>query len=127
MKTDSFAQFVFADLTPPPFVENMLVARKDRLESKDNRTFPIQGTALKQRSRKTLAGGQGVIVADQHQIGALHFLVNLIEFDDRLVRAVGLTEISEILAAAIGIIRADFAFHTLQRMQLRRRPTRSQM
>src|SRR5215467_4005396 len=125
MKTDSFSQFVFADLAPPPFVENMLVARKDRLESQNNRTFTIERAALKQRPCKTLAGGQGVIVANQHQVGALDFFVNLIEFDNGLIGAVCLTEIPQILAAAVGVIGADFAFYTLQRMQLRRRPTRS--
>src|SRR5579862_5270806 len=127
MKANAFPQLVFADLAPPPLVEDVLIASKDRLKSKNDRTLPRQRTMLEQRSSKALASRQGVIVADQNDVGILGLGVNLTDVENRLVAAVSLTEIPQILATAVRIVRADFALNTLERVQLRRGASRSQV
>ena len=68
-----------------------------------------------------------MIVADQDEIGGFDLSVDLAEFENRLIRAVGLAEISQILAAPVRVIGANLAFHPFEGVKLRRRAPRSQV
>ena len=65
-----------------------------------------------------LCGGQRVIVADQDYIGRVHGVVNLLGIENGIVVAKSLVEFAKIFAAVVGILGANFALHSRQRVQL---------
>src|SRR5215469_2971676 len=125
MEAEALPQLVFTDLAPPPLVENVLIASKDGLESQHDWTVAGQRTMLEQRSHEALASRQGMIVADQSDIGLLDLCMNLAEIENRRVGAISLAEIPQVLAPTVWIVGADFALNAFERVQLSRRASRS--
>jgi hypothetical protein len=70
-------QFVFSNLPPPPFLQNVLVARKNRLHAQNYRPVSKQGTLLEKPAGESLASRQGMVVADQDQVGDANLLMDL--------------------------------------------------
>src|SRR5258708_25255711 len=64
-ETDALAQFGFVNFAALPFVENMLVAGKNRFHSQYYRS-PVEFEIAEERSQITLRVGQSMIVADQN-------------------------------------------------------------
>src|SRR5438445_1522550 len=64
VEADSLAEFAFVNLAAPPFVENMLIAGKDGLDSEYNAAVACQGSLLDERSGAPLGGGQSVVVTN---------------------------------------------------------------
>ncbi|MBV9182040.1 MAG: UbiX family flavin prenyltransferase [Acidobacteria bacterium] len=78
---------------------------------------------LDQLGGEALRFGQSVIVADQHDIGALYLRVKFLPTEHPSVLAKGLREFPEVLSAGGGIPRLDLASHLGQRPNLRRCPS----
>src|SRR3974390_2939269 len=68
VEADAGPQLLGADLAAPPFVEYVLVARENRLQSQDQWPLPRQRTHLEERSGVPLGAGKGMIVADQDDL-----------------------------------------------------------
>ena len=64
VEADSLAEFAFVNLAAPPFVENMLIAGKDGLDSEYHAAVACQGSLLDERSGAPLGGGQSVVVTN---------------------------------------------------------------
>src|SRR3981081_1801429 len=62
---DALAKIAFVNFAAEPFVENMLVAGKNSLDSQHYRT-PVEFEIAEERSQIALRIGQGVIIADQN-------------------------------------------------------------
>jgi hypothetical protein len=88
----------------------VLIAGEDSFDAEDHLPISSQGALLKKRCRIALGGGQGVIVADENHVGCMQSLAKLVAIEERIVLAEGLGELAQILAAAIRILSADFAF-----------------
>jgi len=74
---------------------------------------------LDERCRITLSGCQSMIVSDQDHIGCVQSILNLLTIQNRIVVGESLGKLAKIFATTLRILRADFAFHSSQRMQLR--------
>ena len=69
IEANSLPEFLCINLAPPPFVEDVLVAREDGFDSKNHRPIPRLGALLQQSCGKTLRRRQGMVVADEHDVG----------------------------------------------------------
>ena len=118
---------MLVDFAAPPLVNDVLVARKDRLYSEHHGTVADQGSLFQQRPGKPLACGQCMVVGNQYQVSRLHRFLHICRGQNGFVRAIGCTEVFQILAAADVVVGADLAFHCLERMSLRRRAPRPQV
>src|SRR5712692_1388047 len=99
VEADALAEFAFINLAAPPFVENMLVAGKDGLDSKDHAAVPCKGSLLDERSGVALGGGQSMVVPDQNNVGGTQGTLNLLRVEERIIVAESLVELPEILAS----------------------------
>src|SRR6185437_4830855 len=69
VKADALAEFRLANFASPPLVENVLIAGKNGFHTEHHRTVAGLHTLFEQGSRKSLRGGQSVIVADENRVG----------------------------------------------------------
>src|SRR5581483_3543188 len=112
-------QFVLVNFAPPPLVEDVLVAGKDRLQRKHNRTIAEVHQILKLSCRKFLRRGQSVVITDEHQVRLRNERLPIAGLQYGLVGSKSLAEGLQILAPAARILGADFALHSRQRLKLR--------
>src|SRR5437867_1894260 len=126
IKTNALTQFCFIDFPPPPFIENVLIARKNRFHSQDHGTVAGLRAFLQQGCSKTLRSRQRMIIANQQNISVADQSVELWPVKDRLIGAISLGEVPKIFAAAVMILGSDLTFDACQRMQLRRTAPGSQ-
>ena len=120
-------EFGLVDFPSPPFVQDVLIAREDRFHSQNQRTISSDRLLLQKRTRETLAGGQRMVIADQHQISPTDRLMHAGNIHHRLVGPVGGAKVFQILSPAIVIIGADFTLDSFESMQLRCGASRSQV
>ena len=93
VEADALLQFFGVNLAPPPFVENVLITRKNCFKTEDYGAVSGLGTLLEKSRGKTLRRRQSVIVADENQVGAAHAGSKFLPVDDGFVRAEGLAEV----------------------------------
>src|SRR5437868_3012426 len=68
-----------------------------------------------------------MIVANQHDVGRMQSILNLLRIKQGIVAAERVAEFPEIFAAAMRILRANFALHARQRRKLCRAASQSQI
>ena len=126
IKSNALTEFCFTNFAAPPFVENVLIARKNRFHTQNH--GPVAGLcAFFQQSRsKTLRSRQRMIIANQQNIGAVHERVELLPIENGLIGAVSLGEVPKIFATSVMILSPDLTFDTGQRVELRRTASGSQ-
>ena len=118
IEADALAQFVLIDFAAPPFFENVLIAGEDGFDSEHDRAISGQSALLEERCGIALGNGQGMVVADQDDVGGVQSILNLLGVEKRIVAAEGLAELTKIFSAAVRILGADFTLHSSQRMEL---------
>src|SRR5580698_8601481 len=118
VKADTFAEFVFVDLAPPPFLEHMLMTRENGFDAEHNGTVSAVGSLFQQGSGKPLRGGKSVIVADKDDVGGGDGFGEFTGIDDGIVGTKSLVEIAQVLAASAGVSGTHLALHAGQRMPL---------
>ncbi len=118
VEADALAEFAFVDFAAPPLVENVLVAGENGFDSEHDGAVPGQRALLDQRRGIALRSGQRVVIADEDDVGGVHSVVNLLGIENGVVAAKNLVEFAKIFAAVVGILGADFALHSRQRVQL---------
>src|SRR5271155_4277979 len=69
VETNALAQLIFVDLAPPPFVEDVLMARENRFDSEHDRPVARLGAVFEQTGSKTLRRRKRVIIANQKYVG----------------------------------------------------------
>ncbi len=119
IEADALPQFALLDLTPPPFIEDVLVASKYGFDSEHDGTVADQRALLEQGCGMSLRRRQRVIVADQNHVGGMQSILNLLGIEQRIVAAECLVELAKIFSAAVRILGANFALHSRQRVPLR--------
>src|SRR5579863_446169 len=119
IETDALTELFFIDLTPPPLIEDVLMAGENRLDSEHDWTVSRLRPLLQQSRGKTLCRGERVIIADQDHIGRSDRSGQLLRIDNRLVGTESIAVVPQILAAPAGIIGANLALDASQRVHLR--------
>src|SRR2546430_13210761 len=107
IKTNALTQFCFIDFPPPPFIENVLIARKNRFYSQDHGSVAGLRAFLQQGCSKPLRSRQRMIIANQQNIGVAHWSVKLLSVEDGLIRAVSLGEVPKVFASPVMIVGSD--------------------
>src|SRR5260370_31508619 len=97
VEPDALAQLVFVNLAASPFVENVLVARKNGFDSQHYMALAEFGIA-EERGQIALRVGQGMVVADQNDSGFRGFATHIARGQNFLVGAVRLAELAKIIA-----------------------------
>ena len=119
IEANALAQFLFVNLAPPPFVEDVLVAGEDGFKSQHHGTVSGLGALFQQGRGKALRGRQRMIVADENDVGRGRRGFQLLRSMTDFVGTEGLAEVLQIFAAAVGIVDPDLALHPCQGVQLR--------
>src|SRR5260370_1270665 len=99
VEPDALAQLVFVNLAASPFVENVVVGRKNGFDSQHYMALAEFGIA-EERCQIALRVGQGMVVADQNDSGFGDFATHIARGENFLVGAVGLAKVAKILAPA---------------------------
>ena len=118
IEADALPKFGFVNFAAPPFVEDVLIAREDGFDPKNDGTIASRARCSSQRGGIALSGGQGVIVTDQDHVGGVQRVLNLAGVEQEFVAAICLIEFAKIFAAAVRILSTDFTLHSRQRVQL---------
>jgi hypothetical protein len=108
-ETNALPQFGFVNLAARPFVQDVLVAGKNRFHAEHD--WPLSKfRAAEQRGYGALRVGQGMIVTDQNDSSGGNGSVNIAWRKYFFVGAVRLAKIAQVFASAGGIRGANFAF-----------------
>src|SRR5580765_7520638 len=97
----------------------MLVARENGFDSQNNFAISSKSTLLNQRCGVALGGRQSVVVSDENDVSRIDSGLNLLGIEYRLVVTICFVEFTQVFAAVVRILGADFALHSRQRVQLR--------
>src|ERR1700733_8706596 len=68
-EADALPKLLLVNFSPPPFVEDVLIAGEDGLHSENYGTVADHRALLQQRRSMALCGRQGMVVTHEHHIG----------------------------------------------------------